>query len=361
MSATPSLPTLPLVASAIAAPGIVDKGAGKVVEPKPVHAAERDAATELAGLSREEVLATEHEPASKLEQAVTLFIVVVPLIGLGVGIWSLWGVGISWIHLVLMGVFYVLTAGGITVGFHRYFTHKSYEAVRPVQFLIGVCGSMAAQGSILRWAGYHRRHHQHSDDTLDPHSPHAYGGGVWGIIRGAWHAHVGWLFEGHPKGVERYVVDLKKDPMIRFIDKLFVVWVVLGIVLPGVIAGLVTYWMGGDNVLISGLLGALWGGVVRLFLVHHVTWSINSVCHIWGSRDFESHDESRNNVIFGILALGEGWHNNHHAFPASARHGLKWWQFDASYVFIKALSYVGLTRDVRVPLPERMEAKRRKN
>jgi stearoyl-CoA desaturase (delta-9 desaturase) len=350
MSATPSLP--PLVAKALATPGILDKGA--VVEPKPVHAAEQDAATELAGHAREHVLATEHEPASRLEQAVTLFIVVFPLIGLGAAIWSLWGSMISWVHLALLGVFYVLTAGGITVGFHRYFTHKSYEAARPVQFLLGVCGSMAAQGAILRWAGYHRRHHQHSDDSLDPHSPHAYGGGVWGIIRGAWHAHVGWLFEGHPKGVDRYVVDLKKDPMIQWIDKLFVFWVVLGIVLPGLIAWAVTgTWMG-------GLLGAVWGGVARLFLVHHVTWSINSVCHIWGSRDFESHDESRNNAIFGILALGEGWHNNHHAFPASARHGLKWWQFDASYVFIKALSYVGLTRELRVPLPERMEAKRRR-
>jgi stearoyl-CoA desaturase (Delta-9 desaturase) len=363
MSATPSLP--PLVAKAIATAGTLETGApskGVVVEPKPVHAAERDAATELAGLTREHVLATEHEPASKLEQAVTLFIVVVPLLGLGVAVWSLWGVGISWIHLALMGVFYVLTAGGITVGFHRYFTHKSYEAVRPVQFLIGVCGSMAAQGSILRWSGYHRRHHQHSDDALDPHSPHAYGGGVWGIIRGAWHAHVGWLFEGHPKGVDRYVVDLKKDPMIKFIDKLFVFWVVLGIVLPGIIAGLITLAMteSAAQAWTSALLGSLWAGFVRLFLVHHVTWSINSVCHIWGSRDFESHDESRNNPIFGILALGEGWHNNHHAFPASARHGLKWWQIDLSYIFIKTLSYVGLTRDVRVPLPERMEAKRRK-
>jgi len=357
MSATPSHSIFPLAAAAANAtiPATDNKLApGVQVEPKPVHAAEADAATELAGLSREAILSAEHEPASRVEQAVTLFIVIVPLLAVGLAIWSLWGWGISWIHLALLGVMYVLTAGGITVGFHRYFTHKSYQAVRPVQFLLGVCGSMAAQGGVLRWSGYHRRHHQHSDDTLDPHSPHAYGGGVWGILRGAWHAHVGWLFEGHPKGVERYVVDLEKDPMIKFIDKLFIFWVVLGILLPGVIAGLVTgTWIG-------AILGVIWCGFVRLFLVHHVTWSINSVCHIWGSRDFESHDESRNNAIFGILALGEGWHNNHHAFPASARHGLKWWQFDASYVFIKALSYLGLTREVRVPAPERMEAKRRK-
>jgi stearoyl-CoA desaturase (delta-9 desaturase) len=154
-----------------------------------------------------------------------------------------------------------------------------------------------------------------------------------------------------PENLEKYVPDLQKDPLVRFISKTFFVWTLLGLIIPAAIGGLVTgTWMG-------VLLGFLWGGLARIFLVHHVTWSVNSVCHLWGSRPFRSHDHSRNNALFGILAFGEGWHNNHHAFPASAKHGLRPWQFDLSYTVIRALELVGLARDVRVPTPERQEAK----
>jgi stearoyl-CoA desaturase (delta-9 desaturase) len=164
---------------------------------------------------------------------------------------------------------------------------------------------------------------------------------------------MGWFFMPDAPGLEKYVPDLTADPLTRRISNLFPLWVFLSFAIPTAIAFAVTgTWMG-------ALLGLLWGGAVRVFLVHHITWSINSVCHLWGSRPFDSHDHSRNNAIFGILAFGEGWHNNHHAFPTSARHGLRWWEFDASYWIIRGMELVGLARAVRVPSPERIEAKRR--
>ena len=167
-----------------------------------------------------------------------------------------------------------------------------------------------------------------------------------------WHAHMGWLLRAHPRGLARYVRDLRGDPMIRRMSQLFPIWVLLGLLIPAALGGLLTLsWTG-------VLLGFIWGGLVRVFLVHHVTWSINSVCHIWGTRPFQNHDESRNNVVFGVLGLGEGWHNNHHAFPTSARHGLRWWQFDLSYLTIWAMSKIGLARDVRIPARDRIAAKR---
>ncbi|MFO0856512.1 MAG: acyl-CoA desaturase [Phycisphaerales bacterium] len=334
MSSTPTLPTLPLLAELTVADRSID------IKPQGT-----DHAHDATVIERVSI------PASRTERIVTFIAVVLPIIGVITAMVLLWGPAFHWVYLAVTLAMYIITAGGITVGYHRYFTHKSFETVRPIQFLLGVAGSMACQGPMYRWAAYHRKHHQHSDDTEDPHSPHAYGSGVKGMLKGMWHAHTGWLFEKEPRGVSRYIVDLKKDKMYETISRLFPLWVAIGIILPGVVTGLVTMsWVGFG-------LGILWGGLVRVFLVHHVTWSINSVCHIWGGRPFESHDESRNNVIFGILALGEGWHNNHHAFPASARHGLFWWQFDASYVFIRTLKLLGLAKDIRLPTQERMEAK----
>jgi stearoyl-CoA desaturase (delta-9 desaturase) len=167
-----------------------------------------------------------------------------------------------------------------------------------------------------------------------------------------WHAHMGWLFHREAQGLSRYVKDLRRQPLVRRMSRLFPAWVLLGLAIPAALGGLLTMsWIG-------VLLGFVWGGLVRIFLVHHVTWSINSVCHLWGSQPFRNHDESRNNAVFGVLALGEGWHNNHHAFPASARHGLQWWQLDVSYLTILGMSKLGIVRDVRVPTPDRIAAKR---
>jgi stearoyl-CoA desaturase (delta-9 desaturase) len=284
---------------------------------------------------------------------INLAAVVIPFLALIAAIFLLWGVAFSWIYLGLLMGMYAVTAIGITVGFHRLFTHRSFDTPRPIAFVLAALGSMAVEGPVLEWVAVHRRHHQHSDSMEDPHSPHTKGAGIWGALRGVWHAHVGWMFNRRPGDLARYVGDLRKDPMMRSASRLFPIWVLAGLVIPATLGGLLTLsWTG-------VLLGLIWGGLVRIFLVHHVTWSINSVCHIWGTRPFECHDESRNNPIFGVLGLGEGWHNNHHAFPNSARHGLRWWELDASYLFIRGLALVGLARNIRLPAPERVVAKRR--
>jgi stearoyl-CoA desaturase (Delta-9 desaturase) len=281
--------------------------------------------------------------------------VVLPVAGLVTALAMLWGTAFNWVYLAIMTGMYLVTGLGITIGYHRLFTHKSFETGRFMTWFWAVAGSMAMEGPLLRWCALHRMHHQHSDHDLDPHSPHTHGGNtVWSVMKGFWHAHVGWLFTAYPKNLEKYTPDLRADPVIARVSQQFGLWVLVGMVIPAVLGGVLTQsWMG-------AFLGFLWGGPVRVFVVHHITWSINSVCHIWGSRPFNSHDESRNNAIFGILAFGEGWHNNHHAFPASARHGLAWWQFDSSYLVIKSMQLLGLARAVRVPDAARMEAKRRK-
>lgn len=284
-------------------------------------------------------------------QALNLAAVVVPFIGLIVAIVALWGWGFSGLHLGLLLAMYLLTAVGVTVGFHRLFTHRAFETYRPVQWALAVFGSMAAEGSLLRWVAQHRRHHQHSDQPDDPHSPHLHGDGFLGMVKGLWHAHVGWIFSPLPRDLPRYAGDLTRDRALRWLSAMFPLWVLIGLLIPAAIGGLATMSWGG------ALLGLIWGGLVRIFLVHHVTWSINSVCHLWGSRPFRGEDQSRNNFIFGLLALGEGWHNNHHAFPTSARHGLRWWQIDASYYLIRAMSWMGLAWKLKVPTEEAIQAK----
>jgi stearoyl-CoA desaturase (Delta-9 desaturase) len=294
-----------------------------------------------------------HQPeAVSLGSKITMIIaVILPFAGLVAGIALMWGRGSSLFYIALMASMYVITVLGITVGFHRLFTHRSFETSKFMTAVLAIMGSMAVEGPLLKWVAMHRRHHQHSDDHDDPHSPHFHGDGVIGTLKGLWHAHLGWMFLADPKDLPRYVADLRKERYLKIISDLFPFWVALGMAIPAVIAGLVTMsWMG-------ALLGFLWGGLARVFIVHHVTWSINSVCHVWGQRPFESHDESRNNVIFGVLGLGEGWHNNHHAFPTSARHGLKWWQLDVSYIVIKCLQWVGLAWRVRTPTPDALAMK----
>ena len=295
-----------------------------------------------------------HEMPLKMghfEKALHLTVVVVPFLGVIAAMILLWGYHFTPIHLILLFVGYMLSAIGITVGYHRLFTHKSFETYAPIKAIFAILGSMAVEGPVLQWVAQHRRHHQHSDDHNDPHSPHHHGEGFWNMVKGLWHAHVGWVMKPDTPGLQRYVADLTQSRMLRWINSTFFVWAALGMFIPALIGGLYTHtWMG-------ALIGFLWGGAVRIFLVHHVTWSINSVCHIWGKKDFRSHDESRNNAIFGVLALGEGWHNNHHAFPTSARHGLKWWQIDFSYMLIKTLEKLGLAWRVRVPAAEAMARK----
>jgi len=286
------------------------------------------------------------------ERVGNIVAVTLPLAGLVAAAIFLWGYGFSWLHLGLLVGMYLLTGLGITIGYHRLFTHKAFEARLPLKAVLAVLGSMAVEGPLLKWVAVHRRHHQHSDEHEDPHSPNMFGGGLLGVLKGFWHAHLGWIFKADPPQLSRYVPDLQKDGLVRVLSNLFPLWVLIGLMAPALLGGLITLsWTG-------ALLGFIWGGLVRVFLVHHITWSINSVCHLWGSRPFRSHDESRNNFLFGVLGFGEGWHNNHHAFPTSARHGLAWWQIDVSYYIILVMAWLRLAYNVKIPEMAAMAAKR---
>ncbi|NOS99914.1 MAG: acyl-CoA desaturase [Phycisphaerales bacterium] len=290
---------------------------------------------------------------TRTQRIATFLAVVVPFLGLIAAIVFLWGRGLGWVELVLLAGMYLATGFGITVGYHRLFVHRSFETVGVVKLILAALGSMALEGSLFKWSAIHRKHHQHSDEPGDPHSPCHYGGGVWGVLAGLWHSHMGWMFTAGTPELSRYVRDLQADRLLRVANGLFPVWVLIGLLIPAGIAGWITgTWFG-------TLLGFIWGGLVRIFLVHHVTFSVNSICHVWGRRPFRCPDQSRNNFLVGVLALGEGWHNNHHAFPTSARHGLRWWEIDFSYLFIRVLQWVGLAWSVRVPEADTMAAKLR--
>jgi stearoyl-CoA desaturase (delta-9 desaturase) len=284
-----------------------------------------------------------HIPLSPALRLMTFLGITLPLVGVVAAPICLWGSGFHWTDLGLLLGMYVLTALGITVGYHRLFVHRSFETYTWVKFALGVLGSMAVQGPLLKWGALHRRHHQHSDTPDDPHSPHHEGHGVLGLLRGFWHAHVGWLFRPEPIALEQYVKDLSASRTLRVVSYLFPLWVTLGLAIPAVLGGVITLtWAGVWT-------GLIWGGLIRVFLVHHITWSVNSACHLWGFRPYRTRDDSRNNVFFGILAMGEGWHNSHHAFPTSARHGLSWWEIDVSYLFIRILALFGIAWNLKVP------------
>ena len=283
----------------------------------------------------------------------TLLGITIPLAGVAAAIALTWSWGFSWVDLGLLLGMYVLTAGGVTIGYHRLFVHRSYETTMPVKFMLAAIASMAVESGLMKWVALHRRHHQHSDTEHDVHSPHHSGSGFRGFLIGFWHSHIGFAFKADPPNLDHYVKDLTASPTLRVANRLFTVWVLLGLAIPAAIGGAISgTWAG-------VLTGLIWGGFVRIFLVHHVTWSVNSACHIWGRRPYRSEDQSRDNVIFGILALGEGWHNTHHAFPTSARHGLRWWQLDMSYWMIRFLALVGLARNLKLPSRQAQLAGRR--
>ncbi len=279
----------------------------------------------------------------KVMSFVTTFIgVTVPLVGLGVGMYLAWGWGFGWVDFGLLVGMYLASMLGITVGFHRLFTHRSFQTVRPIQVLLAACGSMSFQGPLLDWVGRHRLHHQHSDKEGDPHSPYPHTRGLKGWLAGFWHSHIGWAFTPMPDDLDRYAGDWRRDRVIRTVSALFPLWAFIGVLVPSVIGLCFGGWQG-------AITGFIWGGLVRILLGHHATWSVNSICHLWGSKTYACGDESRNNLFVGIVALGEGWHNNHHAFPLSARHGLRWWQFDLSWLVIRALVICRLAWKVRLP------------
>jgi stearoyl-CoA desaturase (Delta-9 desaturase) len=288
-----------------------------------------------------------------LDRFLTGTVTVVPIIALLVVAWQVWADLLFWSDLVVFMILYVATGFGVTVGFHRLFTHRSFKATKGVRATLAILGSAAIEGPIISWVSDHRKHHAFSDMPGDPHSPHVdHGHGLKGALRGLVHAHVGWLFIHTARGRhERYAPDLLADPTIRFINKWFFAWAVGGL---GVAFGL--GWLIGGS-LHTALTGLLWGGAVRMLVLHHVTYSINSVCHFFGRQSFATKDESRNVFWLALPSFGESWHNNHHAFPTSARHGLRTWQIDTSAMVIALLEKLGLAWDVVRVSPER-QAKR---
>jgi stearoyl-CoA desaturase (Delta-9 desaturase) len=287
---------------------------------------------------------------TRTERIANLAGVVVPFAGVLLAVVLLWQEWVDGTDLAILAVTYFVTAVGVTVGFHRLLTHRSFSTDPWLERTFAVLGSLSVQGSVLDWVADHRKHHAHTDEEGDPHSPHVgHGSG----LRGLWHAHTGWLMETQGQADwTKYARDLYEDPKMKRIAKRFPVWVVLSLLIP-TLAG----WALHDFTWQGALRGYIWGGLVRIFLVHHVTWSVNSVCHYFGSRRFDIDDRSTNVFWLALPSLGESWHHNHHAFPRSARHGLRRWEIDLSALVIGGLERVGLARDVvRIP-PERQAQK----
>jgi stearoyl-CoA desaturase (delta-9 desaturase) len=278
---------------------------------------------------------------------------VVPFLAVGAACWLAWESILGWSDIIVFAVFYVLTGLGITVGFHRLFTHRAFATTRAIRAILAVLGSAAIEGPVISWVADHRKHHAFADVPGDPHSPHVDHGVGWrGALRGLFHAHLGWLFIHTERGAkERYAPDLLNDPIIRTINRTFVLWVTIGLAAPFALGVAI----GGS--VVAGLTGLLWGGLVRVFVLHHVTYSINSLCHYFGRRRFDTGDESRNLLWLALLSFGEGWHNNHHAFPTSAAHGLRRWEIDPSAWVIRGLEKAGLAWDVVRVAPARQEGK----
>jgi stearoyl-CoA desaturase (delta-9 desaturase) len=295
----------------------------------------------------------DHE-ISLARKIINLVGVVLPFAGLIAAIVLLWHQAVGPLELALMIGLYVITCLGVTLGFHRMFTHRALDASGPFRAGIAVLGSMAVQGSVIKWVADHRKHHAYTDREGDPHSPHLAGPGFWGAVKGLWHAHIGWLFKTVGMAdKQRFAPDLMKDRTMRVIDKLFGLWVTLSFVLPFALGWIIGGGFG------AALTALLWGGLVRVFFLHHVTWSINSVCHFFGRRRFNVKDESRNVFWLAPFSMGEAWHHNHHAFPTSAFHGLKLWErlTDPTGLVITALEKLGLVWNVVRISPERQQKK----
>ncbi len=289
-----------------------------------------------------------------VDRVANIVVTVAPLGLVAWAAWLAWGGALRWPDLVALAVTYLLTGFGITVGFHRLLTHRSFKTSPALRGILAALGSAAVEGPVIEWVSNHRKHHQFSDQPGDPHSPHVDHGHGWrGALRGLFHAHLGWIFNGEALAdEERYGKDLLADPVVRFVDRMFIVWVLAGLAFPFALG----YALSGT--LAGALTALLWGGAVRMFLLHHATFSINSLCHYFGRRGFATEDESRNVYWLAIPTLGEAWHNNHHAFPTSARHGLRWWQLDLSAWLIAGLQRLGLAWDVIQISPARQLDKR---
>jgi stearoyl-CoA desaturase (Delta-9 desaturase) len=287
---------------------------------------------------------------SRLQRNITLAAVILPFIGFLVAIVLSWNELVSATDLAIFAALYLPTAFGITIGYHRLFTHRAFEAKRWVRYTFAVLGSMAVQGSVIDWVADHRKHHAFTDTDGDPHSPHGHGEGIRGAFSGLWYAHMGWLIDTQGQATKRqFAPELLEDPTMRRINNAFLPLVGASLLIPAALGFALTGTAAG------ALTGLIWGGLVRIFLVHHVTWSINSVCHFFGRRRFEVDDHSTNVFWLAIPSLGESWHHNHHAFPRAAQQGMRWWEIDISAAIITLMEKLGLAWNVIRISPERQE------
>jgi stearoyl-CoA desaturase (Delta-9 desaturase) len=279
---------------------------------------------------------------------------IVPFIAFLAAIALLWNEYVGWHDLAVLALMYVITGLGITVGYHRMLTHRSFQTYKPLEYMWAFLGSMAVQGPVIAWVADHRKHHAHTDAEGDPHSPHVgHGDGILGALHGLWYAHMGWLFDAHGRADgEKYARDLVEDRGMTLMSRQFLSIVLIGLLIP---AGLGYLLTGGT--LKGAITGLIWGGLVRIFMLHHVTWSINSVCHFFGRRRFDIEDHSTNVFWLALPSFGESWHHNHHAFPRSAVHGLKWWEVDTSAMVIRAMKRLHLAWNVVEITPERQAQK----
>jgi stearoyl-CoA desaturase (delta-9 desaturase) len=294
----------------------------------------------------------EDEPNSPAQRFLVGVFVAIPLAALVAAIPLLWGWGLGWHDVLIALAFYWVSGLGVTVGYHRYFTHGSFKAKTGLRVGLAVAGSLAIEGPVITWVSDHRRHHKYSDREGDPHSPWRYGDDWKALSKGLLYAHIGWLFDPNKTSQEKFSPDLLADRRIKVVDKLFPALVAVSLLLPALIGGLWGMsWQG-------ALTAFFWASLVRVALLHHVTWSINSICHTFGSEEFEVRDKSRNVAWLAIASFGESWHNLHHADPTCARHGALKGQLDPSARVIWALEKLGWAYDVRWPDEERLAAKR---
>jgi stearoyl-CoA desaturase (delta-9 desaturase) len=279
----------------------------------------------------------------RLQLFLTAVLVFGPMLVLGFALVRFWGHGVGLQDVILAVALYVVVGHGVTIGFHRLLAHRSFEATRPLKIALCVAGSFAFQGGVIGWVAQHRRHHAFTERPGDPHSPLEYGSGFGAQLRGLWHAHMGWFFDHQPNCERRFVSDLRTDRDLVVIDALFLLWCVLSLALPFGLG-----WVIGGE-LAAGLTALLWAGAVRVCLVQHLTWSVNSICHTFGKRPFHTRDHSTNFAPLAVLTMGESWHNAHHAFPQSARHGVDAGQLDSSAALIRLFERVGWVRNPRWP------------
>jgi stearoyl-CoA desaturase (delta-9 desaturase) len=288
----------------------------------------------------------------RLQRRLVLVVTILPFLGFIAAVWTLWGTGLSMLNAAIFFLTYCFTGLGVTVGFHRLFTHQSFEAKPWLRNLLAIAGSMAIQGPVIRWVADHRRHHAFADQPGDPHSPHLdEGPGIKGVLKGLWHAHIGWFWDDEQTSARRWAPDMVKEKAMRKIDSLFPLWALISFGAPPLIGFAFT------GTLHGALTAFLWGSLVRIFFLHHVTWSVNSICHFYGNRPYKTTDFSTNNWLLAIVSFGESWHNTHHAFPTSAVHGVDRGQIDITGAVIRGLQKLHLAREVKVVSEKQLAAK----